>query len=86
MTLARVNNIPVDCINGVASVCTCTSIIRSEVKRTCGRFVTLARVKNIPVDCTNILYCLFVCLMVFNATFNNISVIYRSGQLVEKTG
>jgi hypothetical protein len=32
-------------------------------------------------------YCLFVCLMVFNATFNNISVIsWRSVLLVEETG
>ena len=31
--------------------------------------------------------CLFVCLMVFNSTFNNISVIsWRSILLVEKTG
>jgi hypothetical protein len=31
--------------------------------------------------------CLFVCLMVFNANFNNISVIsWRSVLLVEKTG
>jgi len=31
--------------------------------------------------------CLFVCLMVFNATFNNISVIsWRSVLLVEETG
>ena len=34
-----------------------------------------------------ILYRLFVCLMVFNATFNNISVIlWRSVLLVEETG
>jgi len=33
------------------------------------------------------LLCLFVCLMVFNATFNNISVIsWRSVLLVEETG
>jgi len=33
------------------------------------------------------LICLFVCLMVLNATFNNISVItWRSGLLVEETG
>jgi hypothetical protein len=33
------------------------------------------------------LFCLFVCLMVFNATFNNISVIScRSVLLVEETG
>jgi len=32
-------------------------------------------------------FCLFVCLMVFNATFNNISVIlWRSVLLVEETG
>jgi hypothetical protein len=32
-------------------------------------------------------YLLFVCLMVFNATFNNISVIsWRSVLLVEETG
>ena len=31
-------------------------------------------------------YCLFVCLMVFNATFNNISVVsWRSVLLVEET-
>ena len=31
--------------------------------------------------------CLFVCLVVFNATFNNISVIsWRSVLLVEETG
>jgi hypothetical protein len=31
--------------------------------------------------------CLFVCLMVFNATFNNISVIsWRSVLLLEETG
>jgi hypothetical protein len=31
--------------------------------------------------------CLFVCLMVFNATFNNISVIsWQSVLLVEETG
>ena len=31
--------------------------------------------------------CLFVCLMVFNATFNNISIIsWRSVLLVEETG
>ena len=31
--------------------------------------------------------CLFVCLMVFNATFNNMSVIsWRSVLLVEETG
>ena len=31
--------------------------------------------------------CLFVCLIVFNATFNNISVIsWRSALLVEETG
>jgi hypothetical protein len=34
---------------------------------------------------TNI--CLFICLMVFNATFNNISIIlWRSVLLVEETG
>ena len=32
-------------------------------------------------------YCLFVCLMLFNATFNNISVIsWWSVLLVEETG
>ena len=31
--------------------------------------------------------CLFVCLIVFNATFNNISIIsWRSVLLVEETG
>ena len=40
------------------------------------------------VKCTMIcMSCLFVCLMVFNATFNNISVIsWRSVLLVEETG
>jgi hypothetical protein len=34
-----------------------------------------------------VLFVLFVCLMVFNATFNNISVIsWRSILLVEETG
>ena len=34
-----------------------------------------------------VLFVLFVCLMVFNATFNNISVIsWRSVLLVEETG
>jgi hypothetical protein len=34
-----------------------------------------------------LILCLLVCLMVFNATFNNISVIsWRSVLLVEKTG
>ena len=33
------------------------------------------------------LFCLFVCLIVFNATFNNISIIsWRSVLLVEETG
>ena len=32
-------------------------------------------------------YCLFVCLMVFSTTFNNISVIsWQSALLVEETG
>jgi len=36
---------------------------------------------------SSLIYCLFVCLMVFNATFNNISVIsWRSVLLVEETG
>ena len=40
------------------------------------------------IDFCNILICLvFVCLMVFNATFTNISVIsWRSVLLVEETG
>jgi hypothetical protein len=39
------------------------------------------------VDYLNISKPLFVCLMVFNATFNNISVIlWRSVLLVEETG
>ena len=34
-----------------------------------------------------LILCLFVCLMVFNATFNNISVIsWQSVLLVEETG
>jgi hypothetical protein len=38
-------------------------------------------------DFFTILYFLFVCLMVFNATFNNISVIsWKSVLLVEETG
>ena len=63
---------------------------RSYINSECTRVLFVYKVicMNLASNtvCYNINICLFVCLMLFNATFNNISVIsWRSVLLVEET-
>ena len=64
---------------------------KARVRKVCGRSIDKKRVREYnttAIQFTNgIGLCVFVCLMVFNATLNNISVIsWRSVLLVEETG